>query len=248
MNVLEQGDSGSPFNRKIMANDRMYIRCKGCGDLHYLAKCYDDGYFTTHEGEELRQGLDDFFDRHKWCYRDKYYGGFELVYESDEDAENEDERIRKELKEAFEAYDIESKWNGIPIRSIFAWLEKQKEQKNTSASTMAPSCWAEEPSLQKEQKPDWSEEDEKMIKTIISVLERSSQVVTYEQRGGSVSASVGCSDKYKEEIAWLKSLRPSWKPSEEQMEALKRASTNEYLPAKQFDILVSLYEQLKKLM
>lgn len=44
-----------------------------------------------------------------------------------EKKESEDERIRKELKEAFEAYDIESKWNGIPIRSIFAWLEKQKE-------------------------------------------------------------------------------------------------------------------------
>ena len=40
--------------------------------------------------------------------------------------ESEDERIRRELKEAFEAYDIESTWNGIPIRSIFAWLEKQK--------------------------------------------------------------------------------------------------------------------------
>ena len=38
-----------------------------------------------------------------------------------------------------------------------------------------------------------------------------------------------------------------WKPSEEQMKALKRASMNEYLSAKQFDILVSLYEQLKKL-
>lgn len=44
------------------------------------------------------------------------------------DRQQEDERIRKELKEAFEAYDIESTWNGIPIRSIFAWLEKQKEQ------------------------------------------------------------------------------------------------------------------------
>ncbi len=39
-----------------------------------------------------------------------------------------------------------------------------------------------------------------------------------------------------------------WKPSEDQMKALERASTNEYLSAKQFDILVSLYEQLKKLM
>jgi hypothetical protein len=45
-------------------------------------------------------------------------------------AKIEDERIRKELKEAFEAYDIESTWNGIPIRSIFAWLEKQKEPKH----------------------------------------------------------------------------------------------------------------------
>ena len=41
--------------------------------------------------------------------------------------ESEDEKIRRELKEAFESYDIESKWNGIPIRSIFSWLEKKKE-------------------------------------------------------------------------------------------------------------------------
>lgn len=45
--------------------------------------------------------------------------------------ESEDERIRKELKEAFEAYDIESSWNGIPIRSIFAWLNKCKESLHT---------------------------------------------------------------------------------------------------------------------
>ena len=53
----------------------------------------------------------------------------------------------------------------------------------------------------------------------------------------------------REEIElWLKFLRPSWKPSEEQMYALGRASTNEYLSAEQYDILVSLYEHLKKLM
>ena len=73
-----------------MANDRMYIRCKGCGDLHFLAKELGDGYYTTHEGEELRRGLDDFFDRHKCCHFDycgKWHGGFELVYESDDDSE-----------------------------------------------------------------------------------------------------------------------------------------------------------------
>jgi hypothetical protein len=42
-------------------------------------------------------------------------------------------------------------------------------------------------------------------------------------------------------------ISPSWKPSEEQMGALERASTNKYLSAEQYDILVSLYEQLKKL-
>ena len=38
-----------------------------------------------------------------------------------------------------------------------------------------------------------------------------------------------------------------WKPSVEQMEALRKASKNEYLTAEQYDILVSLYGDLKKL-
>ena len=54
-------------------------------------------------------------------------------------AESEDERIREELKEAFKAYDIESKWNGIPIRSIFDWLEKQKENPK-SADSIPSDC------------------------------------------------------------------------------------------------------------
>lgn len=45
-------------------------------------------------------------------------------------SESEDEKIRKELIEAFEAYDIESSWNGFPVKSILAYLEKQKEQDN----------------------------------------------------------------------------------------------------------------------
>ena len=46
--------------------------------------------------------------------------------------ESEDERIRKELVEAFNLLDIESSWNGIPVKSVLAWLEKQKEQKDCS--------------------------------------------------------------------------------------------------------------------
>ena len=50
--------------------------------------------------------------------------------------ESEDERIRKELIEAFEVYDIESSWNQIPVKHILAWLEKQEEQKPSSTEDM----------------------------------------------------------------------------------------------------------------
>ena len=94
------------------------------------------------------------------------------------------------------------------------------------------------------QKPaEWSEEDEAMRDNILRVLSCFIGNVECESNP-SLSTSYPL---YKREMDWLKSLRPSWKPSEEQMEALERASTNEYLSAKQFDILVSLYEQLKKL-
>jgi len=81
----------------------------------------------------------------------------------------------------------------------------------------------------REQKPvEWSDKDKAMLKVAIAVLRRYGH----------------------DDVAdWLKSLRPQphWKPSKEQMEALERASTNEYLSARQYDILVSLYEQLTTL-
>lgn len=95
---------------------------------------------------------------------------------------------------------------------------------------------------------EWSEWDADILNCCISSIEEAKENrYAYKETDGDTS--------YDREIAFLKSLRPvskeslqpHWKPSEEQMEALKRASTNEYLPAKQFDILVSLYEQLKKL-
>ncbi len=112
---------------------------------------------------------------------------------------------------------------------------------------------------------EWSEEDEAMRDNILRLL--SCFVGTVEcDSDPSLSSSYPA---YQREMDWLKSLHPqyhgdvtmteaykmgleagkasSWKPSEEQMKALQRASTNEYLSAKQFDILVSLYEQLKKL-
>ena len=80
-------------------------------------------------------------------------------------------------------------------------------------------------------KQEWSEEDELMRTTVIQTLERF---------GGCGTTGM--------QIDWLKSLRPSWKPSEEQMEALKKVAYSLIGSGTETDIhLVQLYEQLKQL-
>lgn len=81
----------------------------------------------------------------------------------------------------------------------------------------------------KEQKPEWSEEDEDNLRRVIRVLEDNDS-------------------DWKELSNWLKSLRPQphWKPSEEQMGALEDAfrknGSDEYRKT-----INSLYQDLKKL-
>ena len=91
-------------------------------------------------------------------------------------------------------------------------------------------CWREE-----EQKPEWSEEDKEMLECVIMDVESAKEnylkSTTEVVRQGAIIA-----DK---ELAWLKSLRPSWKPSEEQMKALKECGE-----CKRF--IKKLYEDLKK--
>lgn len=83
-------------------------------------------------------------------------------------------------------------------------------------------------------KQEWSEEDEEHLKSIISTIEM---------------CMMDCEDAkavlgyYESDISWLKSLRPHWKPSEEQMKALWDA----YKGGKEQEPLRELIEQLKKL-
>ena len=72
-----------------------------------------------------------------------------------------------------------------------------------------------------EQKPEWSEEDENMLNSCISSIEEAKENrYYYRETDGDTS--------YDHEISWLKSLRPSWKPTEEQMEALDYAITGDF--------------------
>lgn len=89
---------------------------------------------------------------------------------------------------------------------------------------------AEEQMFKIEQKPaEWSEEDEKQARQIERIVHD------------------GCTQKLQKQIAdWFKSLkeRCNWKPSDEQIEALKQAKTDAF-GKPYFNALASLYINLK---
>lgn len=90
-----------------------------------------------------------------------------------------------------------------------------------------------------EQKPaEWSEEDERKIKAIVSVIESTDE---------RIMVSLG--QNRKALCDWLKFLRPQpqWRPSGEQMNGLKEAIEFLGCTKTRRKQLQSLYEQLKKL-
>ena len=105
-----------------------------------------------------------------------------------------------------------------------------------------PMKWMEEDEKEREQKPvAWSEEDEKMLDSVIQIITHVDDLAHEPTYAGPK-----WTHPYTKEIAWLKSLRPSWKPSEEQMEALEIAFRKDG-DDKYRSAINSLYNDLKKL-
>lgn len=129
--------------------------------------------------------------------------------------ESEDERVRKELidfiKDAKQSLELQerdnNKWQIEQLEIYIAWLEKQGEQN-----------------------PAWSEEDEKVLKMIISDYT-------------AISKSF-CGHQGK--LNWLKSLkeRYTWKPSDKQIDDLEYIM--KYYPNIR-GMVNSIYADLKKL-
>lgn len=181
--------------------------------------------------------------------------------------ESEDERIRKNLVDAFTEYKKSGgvDFHGIEINTLLSWLEKQKEptteelyaeagttEKEYIANTMKmvramrerkkeqkpisqeDFDTAKHEALWDEQKPAWSEKDEKMWMDIKSHM---------------IHGSFIPFDK----IEWienrLKSIRPSWKPSEEHLSALLAVFNDpDNIGSQTCQLaLTDLYEHLKKL-
>ena len=152
--------------------------------------------------------------------------------------ESEDERMTRAINNMLpfipdEAYAN----NGVTKEGVLNWLEKQKEpkhapddlQKSFEAGQTSIVDSPEQYGLCK--KAEWSDEDEKIRNLAIEWAET--------MYGQFRFVDMGSTD-FRKIVAWLKSLRPSWKPSEEQMEALNKVRTlNPGLDA--------LYQQLKNM-
>ena len=176
-------------------------------------------------------------------------------------AESEDERIREEMIRYF----TEMKKGGsaaLPYDDCIAYLKKQKEQKSAdeaekffdSVESYNQGFVAGQKKMKEDTekgfgisehsldylagryagyaaaKQEWSEEDENgMFSDIIM----------------AIRAYYKC--EREDLVDYVKSLRPSWKPSEEQMEAMKNIAYGMYQNG-DGPILRELYEQLEKLM
>ena len=171
-------------------------------------------------------------------------GLFEYIFP--ELKESEDDGIREWLIGYFNQYIIDGMpqvfGNGLNVKDVIAWLKKQGEQKAIEWSGKIGSKSAKgklKEMLDSKEKTAWSEEDNVFFKAIIRDIEN----VQYISE-----------DAKKDRINWLKSLKErvqptnTWKPSDEQIEAL-----DDFIYAKYPNIgkhgaeVKSLYQDLKKL-
>ena len=175
--------------------------------------------------------------------------------------ESEDERIRRTLVEYFGPQVQLDFVRGVPIQKIRDWLEKQKEKKPAEPTGKLSReeylyqllidqliTYSDYEYLTGKKPAEWSEEDEKMRNLIVAIFEvnhpdgffKANELGTTDMRGVHT----------EEIISWLKSLRPSWKPSEEQIYSLGTVvkGYDECTVGSVGYHLKEMYDELKKLM
>lgn len=157
----------------------------------------------------------------------------EICKEDADSFTDEDERIRKKLIEIIGYF----RSRGIDhqlCEEFLSYLERQKEQKPEERFKEA----------REKYQVEWSEEDERMLKSTIWHISNSLT------NGKNTDCKCDLTEWLKEK---LKSLRPSWKPSEEQMDALSYAlqvmnTDLSPIAAKTYQGLQEIQQNLRKLM
>lgn len=131
----------------------------------------------------------------------------------------------------------------LMIQDAIYWInEFQKSNKCKDENDMQNSVTCEnwlksiKDRVQPQPKQDWSEEDEHTLEAIIKEIEANKAACPeYDEKA------------YDMFLSWLKSLKPNhWKPSEEQLNALKQCIGG-YYSEKADKKLESLYDELKSL-
>ena len=168
--------------------------------------------------EEKARAYDEALKCAKMYYKENkdYNAGF-LPIIFPELAKSEDEMIREAIIGIIKNSNIID--INVSEEKMIAYLEKQKEQK-----------------------PEWSEEDEEMLKDIIAEIEATKQYFfTHDSEGRA---------QMQARIEWLKSLRPSWKPSEVQdysnLSDLERAIHRGFLCAGVENVPVAIIKETAK--
>jgi hypothetical protein len=263
-----KGDSGSPFNGKIMDYEKMYKEA-----LKRARNLYPGVH--SHNKAMLEQIFPELAESEDEKIRKL------LVWQVHRNIEDETNDLAQSVYDGIKGHDPDIEESIEDWKRCLAWLEKQKEplpipnkfsglkslmlqylqsaanRKDDTEIESDTDLWGRKildyvwkyDEKQKEQKPDWSEEDEKMLDSIIKVV---------------CGVGVQPNGLREKQVSFLKSLRPqyhgdvtmteaykmgleagkasSWEPSEEQMAALE-AATVRY----QSTGLESLFEDLKKL-
>lgn len=82
-----------------MANNRMWLRCRGCGELLLLGKMYGTGYGAHYTN--LSIVADEYYEQHDCCGNVHYENQFELVYDIARDKESKEEHGDKVFSRPF---------------------------------------------------------------------------------------------------------------------------------------------------
>lgn len=183
--------------------------------------------------------------------------------------ESEDEKIRKELISFFTKRDEFTKndpFNGLSNKQIISWIEKQGEESSWSEEDekmcqetidwFEKKCFpyaleSENPAresikwlkslkdrVQPQPKQDWSKKDEDAWRTLLFNFENMNQKYLWGDGENCYVIDI---------INFLKSLKPHWKPTEEQMDILKKVRENLCMGGEWGKGLQSLYNDLKNL-
>lgn len=105
-----------------MAENRLYLRCRQCGEMLFLSKYFYDNPWHI-EPDKLKE-INKFFDDHNYCENDKYdvyFNSFDLVSEFGKGFPEENEEV------LYHNYDIHCKTYDETQKCRKEYYEKEKE-------------------------------------------------------------------------------------------------------------------------